>query len=130
MLAVDHDLDTRMDAFQRCIEERDPVAAERILHPEFALVLVQPAPAVMPRERWLEFLPAYVVHEYAVEERLTDVSRDVAAVLQRVWMRATVAGQDRSGTFVISDFWGKSPDGWQIWRRHSTPFDAGRMPGA
>ena len=127
---MDHDLDARIEAFQQCIEERDAVAAERILHPEYALVLVQPSPAVMPRERWLEVLPAYVVHEYAVEERLVDVAGDVAAVLQRVWMRATVAGQDRSGTFVISDFWRRSPDGWQIWRRHSTPFDAGRMPGA
>ena len=130
MRAVDHDLDTRIEAFQTCIEERDAVAAERILHPEYALVLVQPSPAVMPRERWLEVLPTYVVHEYGVEERLIDVAGDVAAVLQRVWMRATVAGQDRGGTFVISDFWLRGPDGWRIWRRHSTPFDAGRMPGA
>ena len=127
---MDHDLAKRIEAFQQCIEERDAVAAERILHPEYALVLVQPSPAVMPRQRWLEVLPAYVVHEYGVEERVIDVAGDVAAVLQRVWMRATVAGQDRSGTFVISDFWRRSPDGWQIWRRHSTPLDAGRMPGA
>jgi uncharacterized protein DUF4440 len=130
MRAVDHDLDTRIEAFQKCIEERDAVAAERIVHPGFALVLVQPSPAVMPRKRWLEVLPAYVVHEYGVEERFIDVDGDVAAVLQRVWTRATVADQDRSGTFVISDVWRRSPDGWQIWRRHSTPFEAGRMPGA
>lgn len=129
MVAVDHDLDTRMQAFQQCIEARDAVAAERLLDPEFGLVLVQPTPAVMPRERWLEMLPDYVVHEYAVEERLIDVSDDVAAVLQRVRMRATVLGQDRSGTIVISDFWRRSAGDWRIWKRHSTPFDAGRMPG-
>jgi hypothetical protein len=58
MLAVDHDLDTRIEAVQKCIEERDGVAAERILDPEDTLVLVQPSPAVMPRKRWLEVLPA------------------------------------------------------------------------
>ena len=130
MLAVDHDLEARIEAFQKCIEERDNVTAERILHPEYALVLVQPSRAVMPRKQWLEALPEYAVHEYAVEERLIDVAGDLAAVLQRVGMRATVAGQDRSGMFVISDVWRRSSDGWQIWRRHSTPFDAGRMPGA
>ena len=129
MPAVDHDLDARLQAFQECIEKRDAVAAQGLLHPEYALLLVQPSPAVMPRERWLEVLPDYVVHEYAVEERLKDVGDDVAAVLQRVWMRATVLGQDRSGTFVISDFWRRSADGWKVWKRHSTPVDAGRMPG-
>ena len=129
MMVVDHDLDARMEAFQQCIAERDAGAAERLLHPEYALVLVQPTPAVMPRERWLEVLPDYVVHDYAVEERLIDVADDVAAVLQRVRMRATVLGQDRSGRLVISDVWRRSADGWQIWKRHSTPFDAGRMPG-
>jgi uncharacterized protein DUF4440 len=123
-------LDASMAAFQRCIEERDRTAAERILDPEYALVLVQPTPAVMPRARWLEVLPDYVVHDYRVEERFVDVAEDVAAVLQRVWMRATVLGEDRSGTLVISDVWRRTPDGWRVWKRHSTPFEAGRMPGA
>jgi len=73
---MDHDLDVRMEQFQRRIEDRDAVEAERILHPEYALVLVQPTPAVMSRERWLKVLPDYVVHEYAVEERLMDVAGD------------------------------------------------------
>ena len=45
-------------------------------------------------------------------------------------MIATVLGQDRSGVFVMSDIWRHGPDGWRVWRRHSTPFAAGRMPGA
>ena len=55
---------------------------------------------------------------------------DVAAVLHRARMRATVLGEERNGTLVVSDFWRRSTDGWQIWQRHSTPFEAGRMPGA
>ncbi len=48
----------------------------------------------------------------------------LAAVLQRVRMKATVFGQDRSGVFILSDVWRRGPGGWQIWRRHSTPLDA------
>ena len=37
-------------------------------------------------------------------------------------------GQDRSGTFVITDTWRRRADGWRLWRRHSTPMTAGPMP--
>jgi len=53
----------------------------------------------------------------------------VAAVLSKVYMRATVLGEDRSGLFVISDFWRHGKDGWRVWRRHSSPLTAGEMPG-
>ena len=126
----DDDLARRMDAFQRCIEQRDAAAAELVLDDEYALVLVHPGHAVMPRDRWLQVLPGYVVHDYEVHERVVDVTGDCASVLQRVSMRATVLGEDRSGTFVISDVWRRGASGWRIWRRHSTPLSAGRLPGA
>lgn len=43
--------------------------AEEVLHPDYALVLVHPTPAVMPRARWLEVLGDYVVHSYAIDEQ-------------------------------------------------------------
>lgn len=119
-----------MDRFQGCIAERDVAAAEKVLHPDYALVLVQPKPAVVPRARWIEVLPDYVVHEYDVQERTGRVHGDVALVLHRDLMRATVLGEDRSGIFVISDLWRRSPGGWQVVERHSTPLAAGAMPGA
>jgi ketosteroid isomerase-like protein len=124
------EIEARSAEFQRCIEERDAEAAASVLADDYALVLVHPAPATMPRDRWLAVLPDYVVHEYTVEERVIDVRDDTAAVLQRVRMRATVLGEDRSGTFVISDVWTRGTGGWRVWRRHSTPLGAGRLPGA
>ena len=119
-----------MHRFQRCIEERDRAAAEAILDDDYALVLVQPAKAVMPRSRWLEVLADYVVHSYDVREMVMDVDDDVAVVLHRDEMSATVLGEDRSGTFVITDVWRRRGGTWRIWRRHSTPLAAGEMPGA
>lgn len=121
------ELSSRWDV---AIRERDASAAAQILHEEYRLVLVQPAQAVMPREAWLALLPDYMVHHLHIQEQVVDVIGDVAAVLQRVSMKATVDGQDRSGIFVISDVWRRTDDGWRVWRRHSTPLSAGALPGA
>ena len=64
----DADLELAMQEFERAVVERDAAAASRVLDDDFALVLVEPAPAVMPRSRWLEVLPDYVVDAYDVEE--------------------------------------------------------------
>jgi ketosteroid isomerase-like protein len=127
---MDDDLTERIREFDRVVIERDQDAARAVLDDDYALVLVQPSPARMPRDRWLEVLPDYVVHDYAVEELVVEADGDAAAVLQRVRMQATVLGEDRSGTLVISDHWRRRADGWRVWRRHSTPLTAGRMPGA
>lgn len=124
------DLAAAMRRLDDAVQQRDRPAAEEVLDADFALVLVHPAPATMPRVRWLEVLEDYVVHSYSVEEQRVDRSEDVATVLSRVRMRATVLGEDRSGLFVISDVWRLRADGWQIWRRHSSPLTAGEMPGS
>ena len=128
--AVKDDLQQQLDLFEFCVLHRDVAAAEAVLDDSYALVLVAPAYARMPRARWIEVLPEYIVQSYAVEELQLDVDGETAAVLQRVRMTATVLGQDRSGTFVMSDIWRRRPHGWRLWRRHSTPLEAGIMPGA
>jgi hypothetical protein len=118
-----------MAEFQRCIEERDRGGAEVVLDEDYALVRVNPALGVMPREQWLEVLKDYVVHEYVVDEQQIDVDGDDAAVLTKAQMLATVLGEPRNGTFIISDFWRRRDGRWRVWRRHSTPLTAGEMPG-
>ncbi len=116
--------------WDRAVQERDVSDAQDVLHEDYALVLVRPAKAVMTRAQWLELLPDYVVDEWIIREQVIDVDGDVAAVLQRVDMKATVAGQDRSGTFVTSDLWRRVNGGWKVWRRHSTPLSSGELPAA
>ena len=121
---------TQIANFERCIRERDGRLAEKVLDPDYALVLVKPSFAVVPRSSWLGMLPDYVVHSWEVQEQGLDVDGECAAMLQRVLMQATVLGHDRSGVFVISDVWRLRDDEWRVWRRHSTPLSAGRMPGS
>ena len=118
-----------MQRFRNCIETRDRALAEAVLDEDYALVLVQPSKAVMPRDRWLSVLPDYVVHSLVTEETIVEVDDVIAVVLHRDSMSATVLGEDRSGTFVITDVWRLRHDGWKIWRRHSTPIAAGIIPG-
>jgi ketosteroid isomerase-like protein len=120
-----------MAAFQDALARRDVEAAAAVLDDEYALVLVQPAPATMVRARWLEVLPDYVIHAYAVEESVVDVDAggDLAGVLHRDHMVATVLGQPRDGTFVLTDVWRRRDGVWRLWRRHSTPLSAGTLPG-
>ena len=127
---MDNDLAGSIERFQNCIEQRDAESASQLLDADYALVLVQPARAVMPRARWLEVLPDYVVHAYDVEEQVVDVDGDCAVVLHRARMNATVLGEDRSGVFVITDVWRRRDGAWRLWRRHSTPLAAGSLPGA
>lgn len=129
-LGVSAQLSSAMAQLQQCIETRDQEAGERLLDEEFELVLVVPSRTVFGRSQWLEVLPSYVVHEYVVEEQIVDEDGDAASVLHRVHMRATVLGADRSGQFVISDFWRLRQGGWRIWRRHSTPMAGTPLPEA
>ena len=124
------DLAVRSDDFDRVVLSRDRELAAEVLAEDYALVLVHPEPAVVPRSAWIEMLPDYVVHEWEVQEQKIEVRNDLGTVLQRIRMEATVLGQDRSGPFVVSDLWVPVDDVWRVWRRHSTPLSAGRMPGS
>jgi hypothetical protein len=116
--------------FERAVRERNRTLADEVLHPGYELVLVHPAPARMPRERWLEILDDYVVHAWETLHQQLDVHGDVGTSLSLVRMEATVLGEDRSGLFAITDTWLRSDDDiWRVWRRHSSPLSAGRMPG-
>ena len=122
-------LSDAMRNFDQAVLGRDRDLAERVLHEEYALVRVQPTPGSMPRAQWLDLLPDYVVHSWTVQEQVVDESDEVAAVLSRVDMDATVLGEPRTGLFLISDFWRRGKDGWRVWRRHSSPLTAGELPG-
>ncbi len=87
---ADQQLNDAQAAFQRCIEERDQAGAEQVLDAGYSLLFIHPRPGIVSRAKWLETLPDYVVASYAVEERQQHVDGDVAAVLQRVRMSATV----------------------------------------
>ena len=124
----ERDLLKQWAGWQLAIEDRDIEAAGGFLDDDYALELVQPVRAVIGRAQWLAALPDYVVSSYQVEDQVVDIDGDLAVVLHRARMQATVSGVDRSGIFVITDVWRRDGGAWKVWRRHSTPLTSGAMP--
>jgi Domain of unknown function (DUF4440) len=130
LVGLDTQLGDRTDRWQLTIQARDPEGAARFLSDDYALVILQPQPAVVRRDEWLRMLPDYVVSGYSVEERIVETGSDLCTVFQRVDQTAVVKGVERSGIFILVDVWVREADEWRVWRRHSTPLSAGAAPRA
>ena len=129
-MSLDAQIGDLTDRWQLAIESRDPEEAARFLADDYALVILQPQPAVVMRDEWLRMLPDYVVTGYAVEERVVETSADLCTVFQRVDQTALVKGVERNGIFILVDVWVRAAGEWRVWRRHSTPLSAGVAPRA
>jgi len=129
-VGLDTEISERTDLWQLTIEARDPDGAARFLCDDYALVILQPLPAVVRRDEWLRMLPDYAVTGYSIEERIVETSPDLCTVFQRVDQTALVQGVERSGIFILVDVWVREADAWRVWRRHSTPLSAGVAPRA
>jgi hypothetical protein len=127
---VEKEVVERTDRWQRAIEARDQESAASILADDYALVILQPQPAIVEREEWLRMLPDYHVSAYSVEERIVQTRDGLCSVLQRVHQTAVVKGVERSGIFILLDVWVEEAGAWRVWRRHSTPLSAGSAPRA
>ena len=101
-MAVEAEIEKRTDLWQLAIEARDTEQAAEFLSNDYALIILQPNPAIVKREEWLRMLPDYDVRSYSVEERIVDGARDVYTVFQRVDQTAIVKGADRRGIFVLA----------------------------
>ncbi len=115
-------------AFRSALLGRDIDAAQEILHEQYALVLVHPEAARMERDEWLRLLPDYLVEHFTDLHSQWDIDDELAVHLHLVEMSASVLGADRSGLFAITDTWLRTPVGWKVRLRHSTPLSAGVLP--
>ena len=87
-------LQAQSAAFELCIRERDEETAKSVLHDDFALILIHPAPAVMGRVRWLEVLREYVVHQYEVQHQHLDARQLCRAAIKMIDQASRRCHQD------------------------------------
>ena len=87
----------------------------------FVTIAVQGMPIqTTQRERWLTSMPNYDIREMQFDDIRAVVYGDVA-VATLIWtQRAFVNGNERSGTFFITDIWRKIGDDWRVAERHSS----------
>jgi len=110
---AEQELVERWHGWQASIEARDLAAATGYLADDYALELVQPERAVVPRDAWLALLPDYVVSGYTIEAQIVEVSGDIGLILHRARQEATVHDADRSDTFVLTDIWRRIDGTWR-----------------
>jgi ketosteroid isomerase-like protein len=99
---------------------KDTVLLEKILAPEYRLLAVVNGELVtMNRERWLKTVPIYVPKSFRYYNFDIRIYGNTAIVQSLFDQEATLNGQDRSGTFQITDVWVKNKNRWQVVHRHT-----------
>ena len=105
----------------------DRATLERMLAPEFALVVSAQPHARVERAAWLRTAGTeYTCQEFRYEAMQVRDFGDVVVVSSLATQRATAFGKDRSGTFFLTDVWRAGEDGrWQVIARYSSYAEPG-----
>ena len=100
----------------------DRAALERVLAPEFALVVSARPEARVDRAAWLRTAGAdYTCTAFRYDGMQVRDFGDVVVVSSLATQQATAFGQDRSGTFFLTDIWRADASGaWQVIARYSS----------
>ncbi|MEO5599451.1 MAG: nuclear transport factor 2 family protein [Cyclobacteriaceae bacterium] len=99
---------------------KDTVLLEKILAPEYRLLAVINGELVtINRKKWLETVPFYIPKHFRYYNFDIRTYQNTAVVQSMFDQEATLNGQDRSGTFQITDIWVKNKDRWQVVHRQT-----------
>lgn len=110
-------------------KEKDTVVLKKLLAPEYRLLaLINGELVSINRERWLKTAPLYVPTSLKIYNFDIRLYGNTAVVQSWIDQQATLNGQDRSGTFQVTDIWVKNEDTWQVVHRHTTLKPAGKEP--
>jgi ketosteroid isomerase-like protein len=112
----------QQEAWMAAWVANDRATLERVLAPEFALVVSARPEARVDRAAWLRTAGTeYTCEAFRYDGMQVRDFGDVAVVSSLATQRATAFGQDRSGTFFLTDVWRRGADGaWQVIARYSS----------
>jgi hypothetical protein len=97
---------------------------ERIVAPEFRLVLHEDAPFVVPREPWMANTRRWDFASFPIEVFDIVVTGDTAvAVVKGSWQVDADGQRIIDNEFFLTDTWVRRDDQWQVIRRHSQNLD-------
>jgi len=99
---------------------KDTVLLEKILAPDYRLLaLINGELVSINREKWLKTVPMYIPKSFRYYDFDIRIYGNTAIVQSMFDQEAMLNGQDRSGTFQITDIWVKNKSGWQVVHRHT-----------
>jgi ketosteroid isomerase-like protein len=121
--AVEAEVRAASAEWSEAIQRRDVRAVEQFLGHEYSLMA--PGFGEVARSRWLEVLAEYVIDIYDFSDvKIHAYGDDTAVMRSKYTQKATVGGQDRSGSMLVTDVWVKRDGRWQVVARHTSWLDA------
>jgi hypothetical protein len=99
LVALEHEwalaiVENDMDKLERIVGQEYPLAANNFPGGRTRL----------GRQEWMDTVPAYEVHSYEFADVVVHGYEDAAVVLADLELGATVRGEDRSGSFTVTEF--------------------------
>lgn len=103
-------------------QSKDIFALQNLMADGYALIIgVQGMPLqVVPRNAWLEDLHDYQITHVSIDHIHVRAYGDVAVAVMLWRQEATLAGQDRSAQFMLTDIWVCQNGEWRMAERHSS----------
>lgn len=107
----------------RAWQARDRPVLEKLLAPDFALVVATAPHYRFERSDWIELaVGSYRCTRFAYEHiQFHRLSSNVVAMSAIADQDAALGSEDRSGRFFVTDLWKKSGSKWQVCARYSAP---------
>ena len=101
--------------------DQDRGTIEKILAPEYQLIVSSMPDRPITREQWIGMLPRYTAEGFKYDKMAVKIFGDMAVVSSLLTpTNAKVDDVDCSFTFFITDVWKRSDDGWQVVGRYSS----------
>ena len=108
-------------AWMQAWKDRDRATLERLLAEDFVLVLSTSTERSVGRARWLEMaLGGYKCESFEYKSQHVRLLGATAIVASVYTQKASVAGEDRSGDFFLTDVWQQRGGRWQVVARYSS----------
>ena len=109
--------------WNQAIMRQDAAVAKRFLADDYVLVGVRSTgSSTVEQNAWLEGLAAMRVYSYHSEVTRVRVYGDSAVVSVKGSWHVQFRGQEIDENFFITDVWTKTPAGWKVVLRHSSPY--------
>ncbi len=114
LIALEHE-------WAQAVVHNDMEKLERIVGQEYTLAAnnFPGGRTRLSRQEWMATVSVYEVHSYEFRDLVIHSYGDAAVVLANLDLQGSVQGEDRSGSFALTDVWVKRDGRWQVVARSS-----------
>jgi ketosteroid isomerase-like protein len=118
---VEQELVKMENEWARAWQLPDPAALENLVADDFTLIGSSSKGEVVNKRQYIDSTLKLVRGDgYSFERMNVRIYGDTAVINAQFQQRATFAGRDWSGEFLLTDVWVKRNGRWQVVARHSS----------